>query len=318
MLEQWPRLRYAVAPTPIQPLSALSRQLGTHVYCKRDDLNGFGFGGNKLRKLEFLVQEALCQGCDTLITCGSNQSNWCRMTAAVAAANGLEVHLVLGGGEPERVTGNLLLDRLLGAHLHHLPTTSDPELEAGASQLADELRARNKRPYHMIMGGSTGLGVLGYVAALAEILEQEAALGLHFDAIVHATGSGGTQAGLIVGQTLSGWNGRIIGVSVSRPADAQRLKVRRVLDQAEALLSCDFTAAEIIVRDEYAGPGYRQNTPEAQAAIELFARAEGLFLDQVYTGKAAAGLIDMARRGEFSREQSILFVHTGGNVQLFE
>lgn len=318
IVESYPRLRHAVTPTPIHPLPSLSSLLGVTVYCKRDDLSGFGFGGNKIRKLEFLMHDALKAGCNALVTCGSNQSNWCRMTSAVGAANGLEVHLVLGGGEPDRFTGNLLLNRILGAHLHHLDTDEDAALETAAAQLASELRAAGKRPYQMIMGGSNGLGSLGYMAALREIQLQESAMDVHFDAIVHATGSGGTQAGLIAGQWLSQWPGHIIGVSVSRAAAAQRAKVRGVLSHAAELLGTNFAEARVTVRDEYVGAGYRKNTPEAEAAVELFARLEGVFLDRVYTGKAAAGLIDMAHHREFGSHRKILFLHTGGTAQLFE
>lgn len=318
ILEDRPRLRHALTPTPIQYLSALSQTAGAAIYCKRDDMNGFGFGGNKIRKLEFLVHDALDKDANALVTCGNNQSNWCRLTAAFGAANGLEVHLVLGGGEPSRPNGNLILDHILGAHLHHLASEDDTALESASGRLVHELRDSGKRPYHMIMGGSAGLGVLGYMAALHEIIQQEQSLGMSFDAIVHATASGGTQAGLIAGQVLSGWRGKIIGVSASRRAHAQKLKVQASLDSAASLLDVDLSAAEVLVRDQYAGAGYRQNTPEAEAAIELFARLEGIFLDRVYTGKAAAGLLDMARRGEFVEGQRVLFLHTGGSVQLFE
>jgi D-cysteine desulfhydrase len=318
LLGDFPRLRHALTPTPIHYLRALSKSLGIDIYCKRDDLAGFGFGGNKIRKLEFLVHEALRQGCRALVTCGSNQSNWCRMTAAVGAANGLDVHLVLGGGAPARPTGNLVLDCILGAHRHHLATHDDAELEAAADSLTSQLDNEGRRPYRMLMGGSTALGALGYVDALHEIMLQEEELGIHFDAIVHATGSGGTQAGLLAGKALGGWPGQIIGITVSRSSQTQQEKVRAVLTRCAALLRTDFSAAEIIARDEYFGEGYRMNTASATNAIETFARLEGLFLDHVYTGKAAAGLLDLARRREFDADQRILFLHTGGAIQLFE
>lgn len=299
-------------------MRSLSKSLGVEIYCKRDDLTGFGCGGNKVRKLEFLVHDALRQGCSTLVTCGSNQSNWCRMTAAVGAANGLATHLVLGGGEPPRATGNLVLNSILGAHIHYLATHEDSELEAATAALTDTLTAQGQRPYRMPMGGSTGLGVLGYMEAMNEIILQERELGINFDVVLHATGSGGTQAGLIAGKLLGNWPGQIIGVTVSRSAEAQRAKVRGVLASCATLLDTDLSHAEVIARDEYFGEGYRKNTPAAQAAIEMFARLEGVFLDQVYTGKAAAGLIDLARRREFAADQNVLFLHTGGTVQLFE
>jgi len=318
LLSDLPRLRHALTPTPIHYMRSLSKSLGIDIYCKRDDLTGFGCGGNKVRKLEFLVHDALRQGCNTLVTCGSNQSNWCRMTAAVGAANGLTTHLVLGGGEPPRVTGNLVLNSILGARVHHLATDEDSELEAATVTLADTLATQGQRPYRMPMGGSAGLGVLGYMEAMHEISLQERELGINFDIILHATGSGGTQAGLIAGKLLGNWPGQIIGVTVSRSSAEQREKVRNVLASCATLLDTDLSQAEIITHDEYFGEGYRKNTAAAQAAIEMFARLEGVFLDQVYTGKAAAGLIDLARHREFAADQKVLFLHTGGTVQLFE
>lgn len=312
-----PRLQHALRPTPIHLLPSLSRQLGTSIYCKRDDLNGFGFSGNKIRKLEYLVHDALSQGCDTLVTCGSSQSNWCRMTAAAGAANGLDVHLVLGGEQPQRLTANLLLNQWLGARTHHISSTDDAVLESEAEKLVKELRATGRRPYYMVMGGSNGLGTFGYMAAMQEILQQEVQLGMRFDVLLHATASGGTQAGLIAGATLARWPGRIIGVNASRDADAQRAQIRRVLDRAAPLLGTSLPEAQIDVRDEYFGAGYRQNTAEAEAAIATFARLEGVFLDHVYTAKAAAGLIAMAQAHEFNG-QRVLFIHTGGTPQLFE
>jgi D-cysteine desulfhydrase family pyridoxal phosphate-dependent enzyme len=318
LLGDFPRLRHALTPTPIHYMRSLSKALGVELYCKRDDLNGFGFGGNKVRKLEFLLHDALRQGCRTLVTCGSNQSNWCRMTAAAGVANGLSVHLVLGGRKPERATGNLVLNSILGAHIHHLDTDQDAELEAAAEALTDELAAQGQQPYPMPIGGSSGLGVLGYMEAMREIMLQERELGISFDVIVHATGSGGTQAGLIAGKFLGQWPGQIIGITVSRSTAEQQAKVRDALASCKTLLDCDLSMLEVTARDEYFGEGYRKNTPAAAAAIEMFARLEGIFLDQVYTGKAAAGLIDMAHRGELGAGQKVLFLHTGGSVQLFE
>ena len=207
---------------------------------------------------------------------------------------------------------------MLGATCHHLDTHEDGELEAAAAALAEELEADGLRPYRMVMGGSTGLGALGSVDAMQAIMLQEQELGIGFDAILHATGSGGTQAGLIAGKALGGWPGRIIGVTVSRSAEAQEAKVRGVLESMAALLNTDFSAAAVVACDAYFGEGYRKNTPAALAAAETFARLEGLFLDQVYTGKAAAGLIDLARRREFGADETVLFLHTGGEAQLFE
>jgi D-cysteine desulfhydrase family pyridoxal phosphate-dependent enzyme len=313
-----PRFPLARLPTPIQPLERLSRKLGCKIYCKRDDMTGFGFGGNKVRKLEYLVQEAIDQGADTLVTCGSNQSNWCFTTAAAGAAANLDVHLVLGGGRPGKLTGNLLLDRWAGARLHHLETTEDPELEQASEELTQQLARQGRHPVRILMGGSTGLGALGYIAAFQEILRYEQEHGIEFSSIFVATGSGGTQAGLIAGQVLSGWRGDIIGITASRSTPAQIERVRHVLSKLDAFAGTDTVHANIVTNDSYVGEGYRKRTQACTEAIELFARTEGIFLDEVYAGKAASGLIDYARKGRFSAEENILFIHTGGAVQLFE
>jgi len=312
------RLDLCRRPTPIHALPRLSEHLGVSVYCKRDDLTGFGFGGNKIRKLEYLVRDAVDSGADTLVTCGSNQSNWCRMTAVAGAVAGLDVCLVLGGGKPDALTGNLLLDHMVGADMHHFDTDDDDELESISADRCAELESNGRKPYRILMGGSNGLGTLGYIDAFGEILEYEAASGTRFGTIIVATGSGGTQAGLIVGQVASGWSGSIVGMAASRAKVAQMQQVRRVLARFDDFAGTEVSGAGIITNDSYVGAGYRKRTRACDEAIELFARREGLFLDQVYTGKAAAGLIDYARKGRFADGENVLFVHTGGSVQLFE
>jgi len=318
LVNRYPRMRFARLPTQIHRLDRLSDELGCSIYCKRDDLTGFGFGGNKIRKLEFLVREAVDAGADAIVTCGSNQSNWCRTAAVTGAAANLEVHLVLGGGTPATLTGNLLLNARVGAHMHHLATDSDPELEAASEELATRLCNNGISAHRILMGGSNGLGTLGYADAFREILQFERSEGVRFSAIVFATGSGGTQAGLVVGQVLSGWDGRIIGMAASRDSDAQVRQVRNVLDRFERFTGIRIGQAPIVANGSYVGEGYRKRTAACEEAIDLFARTEGIFLDQVYTGKAAAGLIDHARKGRFGADENILFIHTGGTVQLFE
>lgn len=310
------RLNLARTPTPIQPLPRLSELLGSPVYCLRDDQTGFGFGGNKIRKLEYLLHEARSLGCDTLVTCGSNQSNWCCMAAVAGAVLGMEVRLILGGPAPLRDTGNIRLARIVGARMSHFDTADGDVLEAASEQLTQELRSQGRRPYRMIMGGSTGLGALGYVRAFEEIVDYERTADLSFSKIVHATGSAGTQAGLVAGATLHKWHGDIIGMAVSRSAAEQRQKVRGVLQQMLAEPSIEMR--RIVVDDAFVGGGYRQNTQACLDAIETFARTEGLFLDEVYTGKAAAGLIEYGRSGRLRRNENVLFIHTGGAAQLFE
>lgn len=309
-------LRLSLAPTPLHHLPRLSKLLDASIYCKRDDLTGFGFGGNKIRKLEYLLSEAVQRGCDTLITSGSNQSNWCRMVAAAGAALGMHVHLVLQGPVPDVHSGNLRLSRIAGASMTHIETEDDSLLEVARNELADTLTARGRKPYQMIVGGSTGLGSLGYVQALREIMEFERQTGTRFSTIIHATGSAGTQAGLVAGAALYGWPGDIVGMAVSRSKEEQMPKVHRVLEQM--LSASALERAKVVVDDNFVGAGYRKNTAGCLEAVEVFARTEGIFLDEVYTGKAAAGLIDYARKGRLAGGENVLFIHTGGAAQLFE
>lgn len=310
--------RHALAqtPTPVHYLPRLSRMLGAQIHCKRDDLTGFGFGGNKIRKLEYLLAEATRLGATALVTCGSNQSNWCCMTAVAGAVLGMEVYLVLGGPVPDVDTGNIRLARLAGAKISHIDTADDAVLESACEDLEKSLRARGKQPYRMIMGGSTGLGALGYINAMLEIMAFEEANGIRFSRIIHATGSGGTQAGLVAGSLLRGWQGEIIGMAVSRQRSAQEEKVRKVL--AQMLPEEAVQRAKVIVEDGFVGGGYRQKTDACLEALDIFARVEGIFLDEVYTGKAAAGLIEYCRSGRLGRDENVLFLHTGGTAQLFE
>lgn len=312
------RLLLAQAPTPIQPLTRLSEKLGCPVYCKREDLTGFGFGGNKIRKLEYLLQDAVEQQADTIVTWGSNQSNWCTATATAGVSLGIEVHLVLGGGQPARLTANLKLDELVNATLHYLDTEKDADLEQASHELMQQLIREGRNPILIPVGGSTGVGTLGYVNVFGEILTYEEQHGIQFSTIVTATGSGGTQAGLVAGQTLSGWPGRIIGITTSRSSAAQIQRVQLVLGRLDAVAGTQTAGSPVIADDAYLGEGYRKRTVACQEGIEMFARTEGIFLDEVYTGKAAAGLIDYALKRQFSPGQNVLFIHTGGGVQLFE
>lgn len=290
--------------------------LGAQIYCKRDDLTGFGFGGNKIRKLEYLLSEAAQLGADSLVTCGSNQSNWCCMATVAGAVLGMDVYLVLGGPVPQVDTGNIRLARLAGAKISHIDTGDDTVLESASRDLADSLKARGRRPYQMIMGGSTGLGALGYVNALYEIMDYERTARIKFSKIIHATGSAGTQAGLVAGALLRGWQGDVIGMAVSRSSALQQEKVRKVLSQMLSRKTVE--RAKVIVEDGFVGGGYRQKTEACAEAMEIFARVEGIFLDEVYTGKAAAGLIEYGRSGKLRSDENVLFIHTGGTAQLFE
>ncbi|MCI0372494.1 MAG: D-cysteine desulfhydrase family protein [candidate division NC10 bacterium] len=312
-LEEIPRHPLALLPTPLHELPRLSAAAGgVRIWIKRDDLTGFALGGNKVRKLEFLLADALRQGADTLLTAGGLQSNHARVTAAAAAAAGLECHLVLSGGRPERLQGNTALDALLGATLHFVPT--GPERTARLSALAEELRRAGRKPYVIPIGGSVPVGALGYVLALEEVQEECVRRGLRPEAIVVATSSGGTQGGLEAGKRLVGWDVRIIGVSNDEPAAFLQEASAELATVALALLGRRETVRpeELTVLGEYIGEGYGTPTPASQEALALFAKTEGIILDPTYTAKAAAGLLDLIHREEFRRGQAVLFWHTGG------
>jgi len=311
------RQRHAVLPTPVHELPELFQRFGCQVFCKRDDLTGFGFGGNKARKLDFLLADAIHRQCGTLLAVGANQSNFCRMVSAYGSANGMDVHLVLGGEEPDIPTGNLRLDHLLGAQCHHVASSDWDAWEERAAELDTELTKKGHTVYRMPVGGSTVTGALGYVDAVSEILDDEKRLGLQFDAVVLASSSAGTQAGLVAGKAIANWQGEIIGVSVAKDSDRQRQDVFDLAQATLARLGCLMDDQEVHVDDSYLGNGYASNTTACEEAVNFFARKCGIFLDYVYTGKAAAGLLDYLEGGRFSTGASVLFLHTGGNIEIF-
>ena len=317
-LRPFPRLHNSLLPIPVHRLDSLSDEYGVNVYCKRDDLTGFGFGGNKTRKLDFLLAEAQDMGCDTLIAIGANQSNFCRMAAAYGVAGGMEVHLVLGGKKPDSPTGNLRLDHLLGVTCHHVDSSDWDRWAEEAERLENELISQSKKVYRMPVGGSTPRGAMGYVDAFAEIIADQSRLGVEFDAIIHASSSGGTQAGLIVGRAIANWRGSIIGISVAKSKAEQEKDVLDLAQTTAAEINARVDPTSIIADDSYVGEGYAIRTPGCEEAVALFARRMGIFLDYVYTGKAAAGLIDTLRKGRVDKGANVLFIHTGGNIELFE
>jgi D-cysteine desulfhydrase family pyridoxal phosphate-dependent enzyme len=315
-LKSFPRLPLSLAPTPCHRLDFLSEEYGVDLYCKRDDLTGFGFGGNKSRKLEFLIGEAREHGSDTLITSGGIQSNFCRLTATAGAVAQMAVHLILGGGRPTEATGNVLLDEMLGAHIHYVTSTNWDEWEAESERVAADLEASGSKVFRIPIGGSVPVGVAGYTAAFSEILRDQKRLNTSFDHVIHASGSGGTQAGLVVGKELTGWQGRVSGISVAMERQTLEQAVFVLALETAALLGGKVDRQSVLVNDHFIGDGYAIRTAGAEKAIELFARREGIFLDHVYTGKAANALLDWLEQGELSG-QRVLFLHTGGQVELF-
>ncbi len=310
------RAQLAYLPTPLEPLKRLSQHLrGPELLIKRDDLTGLATGGNKTRKLEFLVAEALAQGCDHLVTTGAAQSNHCRQTAAAAAKYGLGCSLVLRGSPPERWTGNLLLDQLLGAHLYWAGARQPKEV---IPEVVAELSAMGRKAYVVPLGGSNVVGATGYVLAMEELLRQLDESRLNVDFIVVASSSGGTQAGLALGAHIFGFRGRVLGISIDHPADALSVTVSALATATATHLGLETTsiADRVEVNDDYLGEGYAVVGETEREAIQLLAGMEGILLDPVYTGRAMGGLIDLIRWGAFSRGETILFWHTGGTAAL--
>ncbi|MEO7191789.1 MAG: pyridoxal-phosphate dependent enzyme [Vicinamibacterales bacterium] len=299
--------------SPIDRLTRLEAFLGKgcpRLHIKRDDLLGFGGGGNKVRKLDVLVSDALRAGADTLITCGAQQSNHARVTAAAGSVSGLRVILVLNGDRPERPTGNLKLDALFGAEVHLV--ASRQLRDAAMEAVAADVRAADGTPYVIPVGGSTALGAMGFARGVAEV----SAAGLRPRLIVHASSSGGTQAGLIAGCALLGLDSQVVGVSADEPSGALTARVSVLLDEIASRLGArrDSIAGPhpIDVDDRHVGEGYGISTAEAQEATLLLARREGIILDPVYTAKAMAGLIARIRSGSIPPDADVLFWHTGG------
>ena len=321
-LAQHPRVRLVHAPTPLEYLSRLTDYLqGPSIYVKRDDCTGLATGGNKARKLEFLLGDALQQGCDTLVTVGGLQSNHARQTAAAAAQAGLGCELLLQEiqGAPEgnyEYNGNLLLDDLLGARVHRYAANAfmQEELET----FATAQREKGKKPYLVPVGGSNTTGALGYVVAVQELLEQCVSMGIMPSHLVLATGSAGTQAGVLAGLAAARNPMKVIGVTVSTSRAAQENKVRRLLHDTCDLLGIERPDDEAVVCDDgYYLPGYGIPNEEMTQAVRLLAEREGLLLDPVYTGKAMAGLLDMVHSGLLEADDTVVFLHTGGSAGLF-
>lgn len=321
-LARFPRIRYTHGPTPLEPLERLSRALGgPMIWIKRDDQIGPAGGGNKTRKLEFLVADALQQGADTLVTTGAVQSNHCRQMIAVANREGLASHLVLEERVPDsydrNASGNNFLFHLLGVEgIRVVPGGAD--VVAEMERLADELRTQGRTPYIVPGGGSNAIGGLGYVACASELLTQGFEQALRIDAVICPSGSGGTHAGLLAGLSVTHSGIPVIGISVRHPREVQKARIRKLASEVIALLGIDHALAEgeVSVNDGYVGPGYSYPTEEMTAAVRTLARLEGILLDPVYTGKAMAGLIDLVRRGTFQEGQNVVFVHTGGSQSI--
>jgi L-cysteate sulfo-lyase len=322
-LSRFPRAKLCHAPTPLEFMPNLTRALGgPQLWIKRDDCTGVATGGNKNRKLEFLLGDALAQGADHLITQGAVQSNHVRQTAAVAAKLGLKCtalleHRIQTNDPDYRDSGNVLLDRMLGLSIGYRDGGTD--MQKAIEEEGEKLRAEGAKPYVIPGGGSNPVGALGYVNVAIELLAQANEMGLRIDRLVHATGSAGTQAGLVVG--LEGLNSGIpvLGIGVRLPRDRQEANVHRLAEAtAEKLgLKGGIQREAVVANCDYVGDGYGIPTEGMAEALMMTARLEGIFLDPVYSGKAMAGLIDLIRKGQFRKDENVVFLHTGGQVGLF-
>ena len=314
------RVSFAHLPTPVEDLPRLTESLnGPRLFIKRDDQTGLAMGGNKTRKLEFFLADAQLKGARTLVTAGAIQSNHCRQTAAAAARFGFHCILVLSGDPPGALSGNLLLDDLLGAKIvWSNKERRDQELH-DVVQSASEA---GQHPYLIPYGGSNPIGAVAYSLALQELLEQTDSRGIITqppDWIVFPSSSGGTQAGLVLGARLYGYHGKILGISVDEPAEVLKTRVTKLANATANLLGVQVSIEqeEVLVDANYLGGGYGVIGEIEKEAMALFARYEGVLLDPVYTGRAAGGLIDLIRHDYFPKEQSVLFWHTGGTPALF-
>jgi D-cysteine desulfhydrase family pyridoxal phosphate-dependent enzyme len=334
-LADFQRTPLILSPTPLQKIERpATAPVGVHLFMKRDDLTGLAFGGNKGRKLEYIVADAVAQGADTIVTWGGMQSNWCLQTAAAAARAGIRAVLVLldKSGAPASDDGNLLLDHLCGATVRVIevdPNRGFLNLEDVADLIVpiiEQEKATGRKPYLAPIGGSVvegsmkrPLGAMGYANALVEIVEQMRSRDLHIDTVVHASGSAGTQAGLVAAAKAVAPNLRIVGISVASDRDTLRGKVRIIAEQLLETLTVDTEIEDddVIVFDQYVDPGYGILTPVISRAIATLAQSEGVVLDPVYTGKAWLGFMDLMKTGFVSQNENVVFIHTGGTPALF-
>lgn len=317
-----PRLGLTDLPTPFEPLPRLSEALGgPHLWVKHEDCTGLGFGGNKLRKLDFVLHEAVDAGADTVVSGGVVQSNSQRQVAAAAAKLGLECHLAVYHGRVKpptaeyEISGNALLNRLYGAHLHDVPWTGNRN-EAIVS-LSERLESEGRKPYVVPYGVSNGLGAVAYTETAIEIARQAQILGFTPDAIVHCSGSGGTQAGLVLGASHTLPDTKIVGIDIDAEPERVRGDVVTYGREAAQLLELEFDESKVEVVAGHAGPAYGVVHEETREAIRLAARLEALLLDPVYSGKGFAGLMALIREGRWSKQDNVVFVHTGGTPTLF-
>jgi len=322
-LSRFPRIRYTEGYTPIEKLSKLTEHLGgPSIYIKRDDLLGLAGGGNKTRKLEFLMADAVKQGSDTIVTCGAVQSNHCRLTLAAAVREGLKCQFVIEQRVPNsydtEASGNNFLYKLLGIEDIHV-VEGGSDVVGKMEEVAEELKKQGRKPYIVPGGGSNEIGALGYVSCAQEVLAQTHDMGLNIDHVVLTSGSAGTHAGFLTGFIGSNANIPVTGIGINKKNDIQLDRVYNLCQKtAEKLgLKNEIKREDVVVFEDYIGGGYSIRTDAMIDAIVLLARTEGLLLDPVYTGKTMAGMIDLVKKGYFKDCENVLFLHTGGAPTLY-
>ncbi|MFP4456531.1 MAG: 1-aminocyclopropane-1-carboxylate deaminase/D-cysteine desulfhydrase [Clostridia bacterium] len=314
--EEIPKVKLAFLPTPLQKVERLGKKIGVkELYIKRDDQTGLALGGNKARKLEYLMADALNMKADVVFTLGGPQSNHCRQTAAAARVCGLDSVLIFSGEEIEEVQGNMVLDRLLNSKWYF---AGEKERKEKLQEVVEEYQKKGKNPYYIPLGGSNALGAMGYVEGGLETAKQCKAQGIDPDYIFIATGSGGTQAGLMMGIHMGGLKAKVIGISVSGSSDEITEKVNNLLVEMGAKLDVDIKGLpNVLVYDEFVGEGYGRPTELSKKALKMCAVEEGIIIDPVYTAKGLSGLIGMIEDNKIDKDSSVIFLHTGGMPALF-
>lgn len=305
------KIKIANLPTRIEKLEKISSELGTNLYIKRDDFTGTEFSGNKIRKLEYALAEAIKTGCSTVITAGATQSNHCRATAAACAKLGLKCELVIRGEKPEQIEGNLFLDNMLGAKMNLI--NPEDSREEKMEEIRSRIEKAGEKAYLIPVGASNAVGSLGYLECFEEILKQEEELGIVFDTIVLSVGSGGTYAGLWLGNYLNKSNKLVYGVSVSDSEEEfkeQIIEILKNMDDMDA--DEDYLGKNIVINDKYIGEGYAKSTDEELKFLIEIAQSEGIIFDPCYTGKAFKGCYNEIKNGKLRESKNILFIHTGG------
>jgi len=315
VLDGYPNAEISISPTPIYKLSRLSLHLGCNIYVMREDLTGFAIGGNKNRKLDYLIGDAVAKNADALIT--TKASSFSRNAAAAGKVFGFEVHVLLVGDESEQNANSQALFHQFETVLHYVPNNPPDAITAEYDRTLSDLRSHGKVVYELHPGGSDSIGSLGYINAFDQIIHYSENSGVHFNKIIHSTGSTATQVGLLLGQCISEYDTTIIGMAASQRTGIQKERIRQLASATAQMLEIQFDESRIVVDDRFIGPGYAIQSEEGEDAARMFALFEGVLLDDVYTGKAAAGLINYAKNEMFSENENVLFIHTGGNSGLF-